>query len=1019
MIAQQRLRAMLESSPLCTFIMDESYKVVDCNQMAVSLFEFNDKHHFISSVFEIAPKFTDEDLYSGGSMVLEKIQEAFEIGYTQFEWTAHTITQKLVPSEWTISRVKLDNDNFVIIHIRDLSDFYKHKEAENNLKHRLQIMLDSSPYIITVFDKDGMVIDVNQPTLDFFELSTQQDFSDNFWSLSPEYQPNGAKSKDLALMAIRKMIRTGKKTRNVPWMHQTLSGEMRPIEVTLTPVKIDGEDRIITHARDLREQNEMMAKLKHREKLLSTVNQAASVLLATRDIEGFDCALILCLEMLGLSLNADRVQLWRVDLQEDIHLTLRTQWLSKIGEQHPQLPPEFVIPFGKLSGWETMLLNQECFNGPISNLPEGEREFLRTQGGLKSVVIIPVFMQDKVWGIFTIDDCENERVLSNEEMDIIRTASLMMASAYTRAEQAEEQKRVEIVEARNREKSKFLARMSHEIRTPITSVIGVSEIQLQDTDLSPRMEEAFGQIHTSGKLLLGIINDILDLSKIEAGKMELADKEYSVASAINDIAHLHLAYLGDKNIKFNIHVDPNLPDYLIGDIIRVEQIIGNLLSNAFKYTESGAVDVFFKCYPEGLEISVHDTGSGMTVEQQAMIYEEFIRFHEGVNVVGTGLGMSIVSNLVRMLDAEIDLESEPGVGTTVIVRVPQKTPTHAKIIGKEASLDLQNLDTSIGTPSRRFKFSPEPMPYGRILVVDDTAANLYVAKGLLAFYDLTVETCDSGYEAVKKIEQGMVYDIVFMDYMMPGQNGTETMHIMREKGYTQPIVALTANALIGMAEEFIDAGYDDYISKPIQPQQLNKVLQKFVRDKQPNEVIEAAKSAKKNSEIENYQANSDLQKQLKSEFVRNHKNTFANITAALNSGDTKTAHLLAHTLKGIGGLIQEPALTQTAEKIERLLADKKIPGDDLLSVLGEETSRVLAAIGKIEEVTPVAHFDKENALVLLDELHPLLTSRNASAHAYADKLRAFPETAVLVKQIKDFNFIAALQTLDDLRYIFA
>ena len=602
----------------------------------------------------------------------------------------------------------------------------------------------------------------------------------------------------------------------------------------------------------------------------------------------------------------------------------------------------------------------------------------------------------------------------------------------------EQQEKVQIAQDNSQAKSKFLARMSHEIRTPITAVMGISEIQLQDPDLPPVIEESFAKIHNSASLLLGIINDILDFSKIEAGKMEIVQEEYQLATMIHDIAHLHLAYLEKYSISFHMYVDENIPACLIGDALRIEQIVHNLLSNAFKYTESGKVELHFSCERLELEdsliliLSVKDTGLGMTAEQVDELYTDYMRFHEHEvgYVAGAGLGMPIVYNLVYLMDAEIDIKSEVGSGTIVEIRIPQKIGS-SEILGRETAQRLQEFKSDMKSTVKRLQFVPESMPYGNVLVVDDVEANLYVAQGLLAFYDLNISCCNNGYEAIEKLRQGNVYDLILMDYMMPGLDGLETMQSMRKMGYNKAIVALTANALIGQAEEFIKQGFDGFVSKPIQSRHLNTILLKYIRDSQPSNVIKAAnreaantdKNKAKAADIANFQNRPDVIEKLRSDFARSQKNVFSEIAQALDENDEKTAHRLAHSLKGMAALIKEGQLMQIAAELEQSLAAGKAVLPAQMKVLEKELSKTLASIAK--DTSPSATspsatkpFDKSIALPLLDKLNTFLKSQDAECLSLLDELSLIPETAVLSRQIEDFEFDAALATATVLRDIF-
>jgi len=587
----------------------------------------------------------------------------------------------------------------------------------------------------------------------------------------------------------------------------------------------------------------------------------------------------------------------------------------------------------------------------------------------------------------------------------------------------EELRRVEIAEASNRAKSDFLARMSHEIRTPISSVLGISEIELRKSGLPLNMKESFVKINSSANMLLGIVNDILDLSKIEAGKMKLISKEYDVASTINDIARLNMDYLDTKNLDFRLIVDPNLPSHLIGDVLRVEQILNNLLSNAFKYTEHGFVELSWQSRPHEtkddhimLEITVTDTGFGMTKSQLYILQSsEYTRFHEheNRNIDGTGLGLSIVYNLLRLMDGHVKIESEVGKGTKIAIHIPQKRCANENAIGKETAESLQNFEKFSLFSTETFSFEPESMPYGSVLIVDDVDANLYVAEGLMSFYDLKIETSSSGYEAIERVKRGENFDIIFMDHMMPGLNGMETMKILRDKGYDAPIVALTANAIIGQAEEFVKSGFDDFISKPIQTKHLNATLQKFIKDRHTPDEIAAARSAPKNPT----QDMNALAEKLRHDFVKNHANGFEKIKNAIDAGDIDDAILAAHTLKGVAGLICEQALARSVGRVEQVLSRKETPSTKLMDTIQNEMMRVLGEIGEIsvmlEDDADGAPPDNNAALMLLQELEPLLASQDTECMNF--NLHKIPNAEKLREQIENFDFADALETLQILK----
>jgi PAS domain S-box-containing protein len=406
-------------------------------------------------------------------------------------------------------------------------------------------------------------------------------------------------------------------------------------------------------------------------------------------------------------------------------------------------------------------------------------------------------------------------------------------------------RRTEIAEASNKAKSKFFAMISHEIRTPMNAILGITEMKMQKETLEPDIEEAFYMINNSGSILLNLINEVLDLSKIEAGKFDLAPAEYEVAGFINDTVQLNIMRFKSKPIEFKLLVDENIPSVLFGDSARIRQILSNLLSNAFKYTAEGVVELSIYVESESKDseativFRVSDTGQGMTTEQINALFDEYSRFNPQANreIEGTGLGMNITQHLIQIMKGEISVESEPGKGSIFTVRLPQGN-TGSEPIGSELAKNLQQFRWSNVSRMKKAKIVYKPMPHASILIVDDIESNLYIAKGLMEPYQLSIDTATSGPEVIDKIKNGKVYDIIFMDHMMPEMDGIEATKIIRDMKYSHPIVVLTANALVGQKEMFLENGFNDYLSKPIDTHRLDMLLNKLIGDKQPPTAVE-------------------------------------------------------------------------------------------------------------------------------------------------------------------------------------
>jgi signal transduction histidine kinase/ActR/RegA family two-component response regulator len=397
-----------------------------------------------------------------------------------------------------------------------------------------------------------------------------------------------------------------------------------------------------------------------------------------------------------------------------------------------------------------------------------------------------------------------------------------------RTEELENQTRL-AVEA-SRAKSTFLARTSHEIRTPMNAIIGLSEVLLQ-RDLSANALEDAQNIKEAGVSLLSIINDILDFSKIEAGKMDIVNTEYMFSSLIHDVENIIKFRIAKKLLKFNVNIAPSLPNKLRGDMIRIRQVLLNLLSNAVKYTHEGSVTFTVSGIKREdgtilLSFEVADTGIGIRQEDIGKLFDSFsqVDFRKNQGIEGTGLGLAISRNLCQLMGGEITVRSVYGEGSVFTALIPQEIvdgrPFRQRMEGTEAA--------PRGGRNRNLEFTA---PEARVLAVDDSKVNLTVLKNLLQPYKMQIDFCLSGEKALALVKQHP-YDLIFMDHMMPGMDGIETAAEIRkwEDEAAVPIIALTANAISGMREMFLENGFSDYLSKPIDMAKLDKLVAAWIKE---------------------------------------------------------------------------------------------------------------------------------------------------------------------------------------------
>ena len=511
----------------------------------------------------------------------------------------------------------------------------------------------------------------------------------------------------------------------------------------------------------------------------------------------------------------------------------------------------------------------------------------------------------------------------------------------------------EEADAANRAKSAFLSTMSHEMRTPLNAVIGLSELILNTGQTSQQaawgeVKDRLVKIHNSGMTLFGIVNDILDISKIESGKFELHPIKYDTPSLINDIVSLNDVYIGEKPIQFILTLDENLPEYLYGDDLRIKQIFNNLLSNAFKYTNSGTVEWKVSFERDGDSVwlisEVRDTGIGIKSEDIPKLFKDYSQVDAETNrkTEGTGLGLSITKRLVELMDGTITVESEYGKGLAVHVRLRQEFVSGIPI-GQKTAMNLMGGRFIDNKRTQNANLIRIDLSYASVLVVDDVQTNLDVAKGMLMPYKLRVDCALSGRQAIDMIRaaggaENTRYDAVFMDHMMPGMDGIEAVRIIREEigaDYARnvPIIALTANATTGNENMFLEHGFQAFISKPIDAQRLDSVLRQWVRNKNMEKELSAGPKPKPAlaetftlpfddvdtaAGLGRFAGNEEVYKNVLKSYVTNTRSLLEGLNGHLEKENLTDYAILVHGIKGSSFGVGAMGLGAKAERLENL-----------------------------------------------------------------------------------------------------
>ena len=381
----------------------------------------------------------------------------------------------------------------------------------------------------------------------------------------------------------------------------------------------------------------------------------------------------------------------------------------------------------------------------------------------------------------------------------------------------------------NKAKSNFLASTSHEIRTPMNAILGINDMILAEK-LDPESRRASMSIKRAGEYLLALVNNILDISKIEAGKMDLYEADYHIWELLKDCeAEMTENLKNNDRVKFILNADENLPEHLHGDSLRLKQILVNLLSNSAKYTENGSITLEVSGEKKSgseilMKFVVKDTGIGIRQESISRIYEPFERanIEDNRHILGAGLGLTLVKNITDIMSGRISVASEYGKGTAFTVEIPQRVAAGNSMTLREYEHFISN------QPEVHEEVTPDVWPNARILIVDDTPVNLVVAKGMLKTSEAEIDTCESGEEALELMKANH-YDLVFLDHKMPGMDGVETLRHAKKFAEGTKFIALTANAGGNARNEYITLGFDDYLPKPFKGEEMMKILRSFLK----------------------------------------------------------------------------------------------------------------------------------------------------------------------------------------------
>ncbi|MCL2018967.1 MAG: response regulator [Oscillospiraceae bacterium] len=859
----------------------------------------------------ITPLFINEELWGFGLFEDRKIERYFDENVSEIlRSAAYLFANAVIRNEMESEVTKANN--------------------------RTKILLDKTPLCCQLWDSSFKKIDCNQAAVDLFGFKDKQDYLERYSELYHEFQPDGQRTDEKAIESVRKAFEEG--IYKTDWIYKMLDGTSMPTEIILIRVEYEGGVGVAGYTRDLREHKKMMDDINHRDNLLRAVNSTAGVLLTAKNDETFKDSLYESMGIIGRSVNADCVEVWQnMVIKGETHAVIRHYWFNE-NNQHLESAAAFQsFPYSSTPDWEARLSRGECIKGSLLSLSPEDRAFVKTFG-IESLLTIPIFIENRLWGMCCIDDYTKYRDFSEEEVDILRSCGLLFVNALLSNEMIKEiekqsrelsiqkntlqtminsmpdfvfgkdleskytllnhsaakylnvdveevigkndteglrfepeiaevmisqdkliyegmekyvnnhwipaydgsmryfettkapiiqdgvtiglvgvsrditektemekelQSALEKATAASKAKGDFLSVMSHEMRTPMNAIIGMTTIG-KKANGEEEKNRAFNKIGDASSHLLGVINDVLDMAKIEANKLEILSVEYNFERLIQKVITFANFRIDEKGQHFTVNIDKKIPTFLVGDDHRLAQVITNLLSNAVKFTpEGGEISLSASLVNKNKDscelcIEIADNGIGIAQEQHGKLFDMFEQAESGISrkYGGTGLGLVISKRIIELMGGTIRVESELGKGSRFIFTIKSVCGIKNPRSLLAPSVNWDNL---------------------QVLVVDDMSDILNHFTDIFNNLGIKCDVAKSGFEACEIIEGNKEHDIYFIDWCMPGMDGIELTKRIKSHIGDRPsvVIMITAMDWEKIKDEAKCAGVDKCLLKPL------------------------------------------------------------------------------------------------------------------------------------------------------------------------------------------------------------
>ena len=1006
---EERTRVMLDSAPISVCFFDHKWRIIDCNEEALRMFGASNKKEFFKNFW----KFTPEKQPCGKNS-MEMLNECVEVvrkdGYCRSEWMYRRFDGSPIPTDVTLFRTNRNGDYNVVSYIRDLRE---EKRAINELvrhKNLLDTVNDVAEALLSTTDE----ISLETSLMKGMELLGQSTKTDRV-----QIWQNEMRGGELHFVMRHEWLSDiGKEKGPVPvgwgypyskklrWLEMFLRGES--INAPLSELPEDDQaflnpyviKTIVIIPLFLKNEfwgffslDDCENEIAFTPEEINIIHSAGLMLSIAIDRNAQNAKIAEADERTQLMFNAMPLgcKLWSkdhtiLDCNDEVVKLFGLSGKQEFMERFYELSPEFQ-PDGKSTKevarkklddalkkgfnrfeWMHQKTDGEPIPCEVTLMRIKHRDEYAVAGYIRDLRELKTMLAD-------MKKAENDLLLARDAAD-----------------------------AANRAKSVFLANMSHEIRTPMNSIIGFSELAM-DFAISPNTKEYLNNILENATGLLQIINDILDLSKIEAGKMVLEHIPFNMHDIFSYCQTVITPKAMEKNVSMYFYAEPSVGKMILGDPTKLRQILINLLSNAVKFTNVGTVKVSSSIKETSknnvsMHFEIRDSGIGMTPEQISNVFEPFTQADSGTTrkYGGTGLGLPITKSLIELMGGKLSVESMPGVGSKF-----------------SFDLTFETVDAATVIPDEKISFNELERPNfeGEVLVCEDNSMNQRVIRDHLKRVGLDVVMAENGREGVNIVRErmdrgGKPFDLIFMDIHMPVMDGLTAASKIKSFNIGTPIVAMTANVMSNDKDIYINNGMPDCVGKPFTSQALWRCLLKYLRPV-------GWKIIDKNVQNE---ADDRLQKQLKINFAKDNKKKFSEIEEALADGNIVLAHRLAHTLKSNAGQIGKTELQNAAANAEKLLKnDKNMLQKEHLIILEAELSAVLKELEPLlnENKLSMEPLKREQALSLLEILEPMLKNRNPECQNFLEDILAVTGGENLAYYIEEFDFKKAVAELAELK----